>query len=240
MIQSLKLQRWSLCLLLVAFVALPLAGCKASEPKQDEAMGSDEMAPATEMTTEEPMATSEEAATATLKTADGTDVGTVHFTSDGGEVHVVADLHGVEGAGMHGFHVHETGDCTPPDFKSAGGHFNPAGVDHACPPTMPRHAGDMGNVEVDEAGNATFEYTSGDITLAAGDHSIVGKAVVLHAGEDDCASQPSGAAGARLACGVITESGAMGMDDSSMGDSSMGDDAMSDDAMGGDEGGGGH
>jgi len=235
-IHSPNLQRWSLCLLLTAFVALPLAGCKAPEPKADETMAADE-APATEMTTE---AMAEEAATATLLTADGTDVGTVHFTSENGEVHVVADLHGVEGAGMHGFHVHETGDCTPPDFKSAGGHFNPAGVDHACPPTMPRHAGDMGNVEVDEAGNATFEYTSGDITLAAGDHSIVGKAVVLHAGEDDCASQPSGAAGARLACGVITESGAMAMDHDAMDHDTMGDDAMSDDAMGGDEGGGGH
>jgi len=237
MIQSLKLQRWSLCLLLVAFVALPLAGCKASEPKQDEAMSSDEMAPATEMTSEEPMAT-EESAMATLFTADGTDVGTVSFSSEGGEVHVVADLHGVEGAGMHGFHIHETGECTAPDFKSAGGHFNPTGVDHACPPTEPRHAGDMGNVEVDDAGNATFDYSSSDITLGSGDHSIVGKSVVLHAGEDDCVSQPSGAAGARLACGVITAPGAMTMDDGSMGDDAMGDDAMGDDTMGGDTMGG--
>ena len=226
-----KSQRWSLCLLLFALVALPLAGCTATEPEEDTAVEPMETT-GTAMNTEEPgMMGGNEQATAELMNADGESVGTVHFTSENGQVHVVAALHDVEGAGMHGFHVHETGECTAPDFKSAGGHFNPADVEHACPPTTPRHAGDMGNVEVGDDGSASFDYSSADISLGGGQSSIVGKAVVLHAGEDDCTSQPSGDAGARLACGVISMDGmgmdgGMGMDEGTM-DGGMGmDDDM--------------
>lgn len=152
-------------------------------------------------------------ANAPLQTADGTAVGTVTFTEREDGVEIVADLHGVETAGLHGIHVHETGECGAPDFKSAGGHFDPESTDHACPPTTPRHAGDLGNIEIAEDGSGQLELTSDLITVAPGLTSVVGKAMVLHSGEDDCTSQPSGAAGTRHACGVIALSGEQYLDE---------------------------
>jgi Cu-Zn family superoxide dismutase len=226
MIQSLKVQRWTWCLLLAALVVLPLAGCAEEEPEDEMTTGM-EPTTGTPMTTEEPMAQMEEmSAMATLENATGESVGTVTFTSENGSVRVVADFQNAGAAGMHGFHVHEAGECTPPDFTTAGGHFNPEGVDHACPPTTPRHAGDMGNVELGEDGSATFEYSASDISLGTGPNSIVGKAVILHEGEDDCATQPTGDAGARLACGLIALSDPMATD-------TMEVDAGMDDEMGG-------
>lgn len=148
-------------------------------------------------------------AVATL--APGEDVklaGTATFTQEGDQVKLVLDVEGVP-AGMHGFHVHDGSECVAPDYTSAGGHFNPEGTEHACPPTLPRHAGDFGNVEVGEDGTGHLEvYVSSDLaSVAPGPHSVVGHAVILHAGEDDCISQPTGAAGGRLACGIIELSG---------------------------------
>lgn len=210
--QSKTLIALSLFALLFAFGCAP-----DEEPMEDEAM---EEAAYEEV--EEPAETTAVGvgqATATLRTADGTDVGTVTFTEDtmGGTVQIQADFHDVEGDGPHGFHLHETGECSAPDFTSAGGHFNPEGVDHACPPTTPRHAGDFGNVEV-SGGAGSLDQSSDLVTVSAGNASVVGRAVILHGGEDDCTSQPSGDAGPRFACGVVTLEGmegdmGMGMDE---------------------------
>lgn len=127
--------------------------------------------------------------------------GVVRFTEEGKDIHVVADLQGLPPAAKLGFHVHEFGDCSAADGSSAGGHYNPEGHPHALPPSEPRHAGDLGNVQADSAGVSHYEITLGDISIT-GKHSVIGHAVVVHAKTDD-GSQPTGNAGARIGCGVI-------------------------------------
>jgi len=145
-------------------------------------------------------------ATATLKpTAGNTVSGEVQFFPEpGGGVRVVAKVHGLR-ADLHGFHIHERGDCSAADGTSAGGHFNPDGSPHGSPLAEParRHVGDLGNLASDAAaGTATYDRVDPELSLA-GPRSIIGKSVIVHAGADDLESQPTGAAGARIACGVI-------------------------------------
>ncbi len=141
-------------------------------------------------------------AIAVLRNAEGAEVGKATFVGNGDVVWLEAEVMGVERDGPHGFHVHEVGECVAPDFKAAGGHFNPRGTPHACPDNPERHAGDFGNIEVME-GNGRLEITSELVTVGPGETSVVGRAVILHAGTDDCVGQPTGDAGSRLACGVI-------------------------------------
>lgn len=140
--------------------------------------------------------------------------GTVLFYSRGGTVQVVADVSGLDKPGLYALRIHEKGECVADPagkahFASAGADFNPAGVAHGCPEAPKHHAGDLGNVEVKADGTGHLELSSGALSLA-GANSLIGKAVILHAGSDDCATQPDGNAGARLACGV-----AESVDDSS-------------------------
>lgn len=127
--------------------------------------------------------------------------GTVSFTREDGGVRVVAQVHGLT-PGKHGFHIHEFGDCSAPDGTSAGGHYNPTGHPHAGPEDDMRHAGDLGNLVANGDGEATLTWLDPMIELN-GPNSIVGRGVIVHAGEDDLMSQPTGAAGARVGCGVI-------------------------------------
>lgn len=107
--------------------------------------------------------------------------------------------------GKHGFHIHEIGDCSAPDGTSAGGHFNPSASEHGAPTGEHRHNGDLGNIIADDAGNAKVSITDETISLS-GENSIIGKSVIVHAGEDDLKTQPTGNAGSRVACGVILDS----------------------------------
>ena len=142
-------------------------------------------------------------AVAEMNPTQGNNVrGIVTFREMGGMIHVTADLTGLP-PGKHGFHIHEKGDCSAPDASSAGGHFNPANAPHGNPHAGPHHAGDFGNLEADKSGKAHFETMFDDITLTDGPNSIIGRAVIVHANEDDLKTQPTGNAGARLACGVI-------------------------------------
>lgn len=104
--------------------------------------------------------------------------------------------------GKHGWHIHEKGDCTAPDATSAGGHYNPDSMPHAGPDAAQRHSGDMGNLVADSGGVAHMEYVDTVMRLQ-GPNAVVGRAVIIHAGEDDLTTQPTGNSGARVACGVI-------------------------------------
>ena len=138
-----------------------------------------------------------------LHPTEGNNVkGTVTFTkTDDGKIQVQADMQGLT-EGKHGFHVHQLGDCSAADGTSAGGHFNPEDMDHGGPEGTHRHVGDLGNITADANGNASLQLTD-DMISFSGKHSIIGRAIIVHAGEDDLSSQPTGDAGARVACGVI-------------------------------------
>ncbi len=141
-------------------------------------------------------------AIAVLQPTKGTSVkGTVTFEAVEDGIHVVADVTGLT-PGKHGFHIHEFGDCSAPDASSAGGHFNPDVTAHGPPDEKPRHAGDMGNLVADKDGHATLDYVD-HVMVFSGEKSILGHAVIVHEKEDDLKSQPTGNAGARVACGVI-------------------------------------
>lgn len=142
-------------------------------------------------------------ATANLQPTKGNKVwGTVTFTQKGSKVLVVANVNGLK-PGLHGFHIHEKGDCSAADGMSAGGHFNPAGKPHGAPDSAERHGGDLGNLTADKSGNATLSIEVDGITLDQTANSIVGKGVIVQANPDDLKSQPAGNAGPRVTCGVI-------------------------------------
>ncbi len=127
--------------------------------------------------------------------------GLITFTQDGDKIKVVADVDGLT-PGKHGFHIHEYGDCSAPDGTSAGGHFNPTQKPHGAPTDTSRHVGDLGNIEANKDGKAHYEWTDHLISFA-GQNSIIGRGIIIHAGEDDLHTQPTGNAGKRVACGVI-------------------------------------
>ena len=99
-------------------------------------------------------------------------------------------------------HIHEFGDCSAADATSAGGHFNPGKHPHAGPDMPMRHEGDLGNLTADAAGKAHYERVDKDLKLT-GDDSIIGRSVIVHEKVDDLKTQPTGNAGARVACGVV-------------------------------------
>lgn len=130
--------------------------------------------------------------------------GTADFVETGDGVQVVVSISNVTPAGKHGFHIHESGSCED-GGKAAGGHFNPAGTSHGF---LPRdghgkaHAGDLGNIEVNDEGRGTIVLFLPGLSLTEGHRNIAGRAVILHAKEDDF-SQPAGNAGERIGCGEI-------------------------------------
>ncbi len=131
--------------------------------------------------------------------------GSVSFTQMGDKVRVVAQVSGLKPNAEHGFHVHEKGDCSSGDGMSAGGHFNPAGKPHGHQ-SGERHAGDLPNLKADANGNATATFEATGIAVGTGAADVVGKGLIVHKDPDDYKTQPTGNAGARLACAVITKS----------------------------------
>ena len=129
--------------------------------------------------------------------------GTVYFQQVGARVHVHAVVTGLRPGREHGFHVHEAGDCSAADGSSARGHFNPYGKPHAHYSAPERHAGDLPALKAAKNGRAKVDAEVDIITVTPGPASIIGRAVIVHADADDYRTQPTGNAGARLACGVI-------------------------------------
>jgi Cu-Zn family superoxide dismutase len=151
------------------------------------------------------LATAAPTATATLRDAAGKTVGTATLTPAQGGVKVSVTVSGVT-PGPHGFHVHAVGKCEGPDFKSAGGHFNPGSREHGLENPKGAHTGDMPNLSVGPDGTGKGEFLARGATLEPGAGSLFpegGTAVVLHAAPDDMKSDPAGNAGARIACGVV-------------------------------------
>lgn len=137
---------------------------------------------------------------------EGSVQGTIYFKQEGEKCRITGEVTGLA-PGKHGFHIHQYGDRTN-GCTSTGGHWNPTNVDHAGPNDESRHYGDLGNVTADAAGTAVVDITDSLVTLSGKD-SVVGRAVVVHEGEDDLGtggfpdSKTTGHAGGRLACGVI-------------------------------------
>ncbi|MEX2381318.1 MAG: superoxide dismutase family protein [Opitutales bacterium] len=142
-------------------------------------------------------------AIAVLHPTEGNEArGVVRFTKVDEGIEIVAELTGLAANGLRGFHVHQYGDCHAPDGTSAGGHFNPLDHLHAGPEEEQRHVGDLGNIEVDAEGNATYRRVDKHLSFK-GKTSIIGRSVIVHAETDDLETQPTGDAGPRVACGVI-------------------------------------
>jgi Cu-Zn family superoxide dismutase len=151
--------------------------------------------------------TGDNAATADLRNASGASVGTASLTQVGNVVRIVLDAKGLT-PGLHGVHIHAVGKCDPPDFNSAGPHFNPTSKQHGALNPQGSHAGDLPNLNVGADGNGRLETASEQISLATGATSLWdadGSALVVHAAPDDFKTDPTGNSGARVACGVITK-----------------------------------
>jgi superoxide dismutase, Cu-Zn family len=169
---------------IIVLLSSLLAGCAAMQPATDTT------------------------ATADLRNASGQSLGTAQLTQVGGAVRIVLDARGVP-PGLHAVHIHAVGKCDPPDFTSAGGHFNPTNKQHGALNPQGSHAGDLPNLNVAADGTGRLETATEQITLGTGTTSVWdadGSALVIHAAPDDFKTDPTGNAGARIACGVITKS----------------------------------
>ena len=149
-------------------------------------------------------------AMAELKNAKGEAVGTANFWEDANGVRITVQVKGIS-PGKHGTHLHAVGKCDPPDFITAGPHFNPGGKKHGLKNPAGPHAGDLPNLEVAADGSGWFEYVTRTVILGPGPTSLFdadGSALVVHANPDDDITDPTGNSGGRIACGVITKAAA--------------------------------
>ncbi|MFD0975187.1 superoxide dismutase family protein [Salinimicrobium gaetbulicola] len=143
-----------------------------------------------------------------MEPKSGSDLtGTVTFTQENEEVTMTAEFTGLK-EGMHAIHLHEKADCSAEDGTSAGGHWNPTFEDHGeWGSQKGYHRGDIGNFDVNAEGKGSITFTTDQWCIGCDDDkkNIIGKAVIVHDGVDDFTSQPSGAAGTRIGCGVIKD-----------------------------------
>jgi Cu-Zn family superoxide dismutase len=144
-------------------------------------------------------------ATAQFINSDGEQIGAASLTETPHGVLIAAEVTDLP-PGRHAFHIHEVGECEPPDFESAGGHFNPAGKSHGFFNEQGFHAGDLPNIIVDEDGVLHTEVLATEVTMTEGDNALLGgdgTSLLLHMFPDDYQTDPAGASGPRIACAVI-------------------------------------
>jgi superoxide dismutase, Cu-Zn family len=144
-------------------------------------------------------------AKATLKNAEGKEVGSAALTQTPAGVLIKLSVKGLP-AGEHAFHVHAVGKCEPP-FTTAGGHFNPEKKKHGMMATDGPHAGDMPNLHIPTNGELAVDVLNAAVTLEKGKANSLfgpeGTALIIHAGKDDYKTDPTGEAGGRIACGLV-------------------------------------
>ena len=153
-----------------------------------------------------PAASAAQKAEVNLASASGSLVsGKLVIVPMGDGVHITGEVGGLKPGDVRGFHIHEKGDCSAADASSAGGHFNPGAQAHGRAGHGAHHAGDTDNIVADAKGVARIDAHVSGVTLGGGAaNDIAGRAVIVHAAADDYTSQPTGNAGARVACGVIS------------------------------------
>jgi len=145
-------------------------------------------------------------ATAQLVATTGNKVaGQVTFAQTADVVRVSGEVSGLAPNTVHGFHIHEKGDCSSGDGMSTGGHYNPLGQTHGAHDHGDHHAGDLASLTSDANGVATFSYTLNLISVGSGATDIVGRGLIVHRDADDFKTQPTGNSGPRVACGVIVK-----------------------------------
>ena len=176
---------------LASFTLVALAACSSTPSTSPSAP------PATTSTAQQ--------ADAVLASASGSRVsGRLSLVPMGDGVHMSGEVGGLKPGDTRGFHIHEKGDCSAADASTAGGHFNPAAQAHGRSGHGAHHAGDTDNIVANAKGVARIDAHVTGVTLGGGaGNDIAGRAVIVHAAADDYTTQPTGNAGARVACGVI-------------------------------------
>lgn len=185
---------------LILVLAIGLVACKNTKKEEESAV-----IDVAETVIETPMI--KELNIALNPKSDSNVSGTVIFTEENGTVKMVANMTGLE-PGVHAIHIHETSDCSSPDGKSTGGHWNPTKSPHGkWGAAEGYHKGDIGNFTADENGNGSIEFSTNEWCIGCGDDTkdLLGKGVIVHAGTDDFTTQPTGDAGGRVSCAGIIE-----------------------------------
>lgn len=197
-----------LSFLMIGMALLAFVGCK--DGKKKEGADTNPM-PEQEQEMQAPEETPQEPKTVSVKIASKSDsdvTGQLTFTEEDGMVTLEGALSGLNPGKEQAIHLHEEGDCSSDDGESAGGHWNPTDEDHGKWDSEDGyHKGDIGNLEVDDDGNATIDFETDEWCIDCEDttKNIIGKAVIVHEGADDFETQPTGDAGGRIGCGVIKE-----------------------------------
>ncbi len=183
-------------------LGLVLIGCGGGDADDAVADAPDAVADSVSGETQGDAGEAEAIATIEAKNDSGV-TGTASFTVAGDQVMLTLSIENAT-PGEHAFHLHAVGDCSAPDGTSAGGHWNPTEQDHGQWGGEAFHLGDVGNLDVGDDGTATLTVATNLWSVGTGDDDdVVGRAVIVHQGVDDFTTQPTGAAGARIGCGVI-------------------------------------